>query len=60
MMKHDEIVSCRKKFGSGLVVQIFTREVGVLLLHRSFVFYIHCGTESGFRNENGSEWLNVN
>ena len=41
-------------------MKIFTREVGVLLLHRSFVFYIHCVLGSGFKNESRSEWLNVN
>lgn len=48
-----------KSLGSELV-EIFTREVGGLLLHRSFVFYIHCVLGSVFRNESGSEWLNVN
>lgn len=53
MMKHDEIVSCRKKFGSGLVVQIFTREVGVLLLHRSLfsMFTVGQNLASGVKME---------
>lgn len=42
MVKQEkQIALSRKKFGSELLVEILTREVGVLPLHH-FVSYIHC------------------
>lgn len=41
MVKQEKQHYRGKKFGSELLVEILTREVGVLLL-RHFVSYIHC------------------